>query len=189
MSGGYRIETIERCKLIFGDLPLSDMAALSGLAGEGAIMDVAFADRVGATVVFGQPEDVARLRLRDDLPPSQKRLDEADYARSLGLPISVQKWLLNGERGSSSNEMCHVFFGIPARSKKSHPLDVDDFRRCLLFLVATNSRSELPKMVSVSSEWAAIIAKWDEIEELSVRAEYGAACDLIDACLSAPVIE
>lgn len=164
MENEYTIATLERCKIIFGAIPLSDMQALLKLVAEDAVMDITLADKIGATLVIGRSDDLAKLRLRKDLEPSPKRIADEEAAKRLGLTGEVQDWLINGERGSSSNAMCKVFFGVPSTAGVNHPLDSADFRRCCLFLATTNSHDQIHKMSLVSAEWAALVKVWVKIE-------------------------
>jgi hypothetical protein len=49
--------------------------------------------------------------------------------------------------------------------RASHPHDPDDLDHCLRLLSEVPElRERLPKMASVSPEWAALIARWEEVE-------------------------
>jgi len=146
--------------------------ALSAIRAEGMlaqekpdvlVVDAGLADRIGATLVAGTPENLKVLR-EMGLPVSAKRVLEAREAKNAGLPADVSLWIMEGERGLSSNAMCKAIHGIPADAGVDHPHDPDDFRRCVLFLDATGSRPMLPLLREVSPAWAALVDAWDNIE-------------------------
>lgn len=71
-------------------------------------------------------------------------------------------WLLNGERGSSSNAMVAHIIGVGGIT--DHPLDPDDLRRCRLLVERVPViAASLPSMASCSPIWANIVAHWDEL--------------------------
>ncbi len=84
----------------------------------------------------------------------------------------LERWLLNGDRGISSNAMVEVFENYPkgllVESRYStHPNDPSDFNRCYELLEAVPSyRVQLWKMNSESSEWKALVEHWSELEEM-----------------------
>lgn len=89
----------------------------------------------------------------------------------LRLPDPVTNWLLNGERGASSEAMCRHLFKAEAGyrqngGKTDYPHDPADFRRCRLFVEATNCRNRIQEMASVSPIWAMYVSHWDELCEM-----------------------
>lgn len=75
----------------------------------------------------------------------------------------VLRWLATGHVGLSSKAMAMHMCGVPCDG--SHPADPDDLNRCLLFLEAVpEARAMLPNMATLSKRWAALVARWDEIE-------------------------
>jgi hypothetical protein len=81
----------------------------------------------------------------------------------------VLEWLANGEVGSSSKCMAMwLQFGkrVEGSAFGSHPHDPDDLNRCLKLLrCAPELRYSIKKMADISTEWAALVARWDEIEK------------------------
>lgn len=82
----------------------------------------------------------------------------------------VMLWLVRGEVGTSSKQMAFwLAFGTRTSNIVSHPSDPDDMDRCLKLLNAVPElRERLPLMADVSKEWAALVARWDEIESLQL---------------------
>lgn len=77
------------------------------------------------------------------------------------------EWLANGETGISSETMAFwLVFGVK-KDESGHPHDPDDFDRCLQFLnQVPEMRSQLLKMVPLSSAWKKLVARWSEIEAM-----------------------
>lgn len=76
----------------------------------------------------------------------------------------VIQWLARGDVGLSSRCMA-LWLGFGERSDRSFPSDPSDLDRCLRLLAwAPGLRESLPKMAEVSPKWAALMARWDEIE-------------------------
>ncbi len=83
------------------------------------------------------------------------------------VPTGLVGWLAGGERGVSSNTIVEHLTGWPANGRwgRSHPYDPADLDRCLQLLRDVPLlRPALPYMASCSPEWAALIARWDEVE-------------------------
>lgn len=164
VDDGYTVKRIAGCRVVFGKVPLSDMEMLIHGFSKKALMAVDIADRVGATVVIGEPEDLSTLRLMD-LPVSEER--QRDYQSAHGLNrADVARWLRDGERGASSNAMCKRIFGVPDSAGKSHPYDPDDLRRCMLFVDATAAHAQVGLMADVSKEWARLVEFWEQLISL-----------------------
>ena len=184
MSTSYRVDVIEGCRIVYGSIPVDDLTAMTKRFSEKALMDMHMASKLGAAFVIGEPEDLKRLK-EVNLPPSQERQRVATNAK-IDAKINidgkvpseqlqaVQQWLLQGERGLSSEAMCHRFFGVPAIARKNHPMDAGDLRRCVLFLDATHSWSMVELMRDVSPEWARLVGAWGELTGM-LREEMAAA--------------
>ena len=172
---GYSVKIIENCTVVFGSIPLNDFGKLCKAATKESVLDAGIADRIGATLVAGKPDDLERLRARK-LPVSEKRRNEARAAEVKGLGSGVINWLLDGERGESSNAMCKCLFGIPEDADESHPYDPDDLSRCLSFLAATTSAGDklgtIGKMRALSPQWVRLVDRWEAIES-AYQAEMG----------------
>lgn len=126
-----------------------------------ALIATDIADRIGASLVIGEPGNLDELR-KMDLPVSEKRHTDYQMAHGLGL-YDVAMWLRTGERGASSNAMCKRMFGIPESAGNDHPHDPGDMRRCLTFLDQTNSHDKIQMMSDVSQEWARLVEVWGQL--------------------------
>ena len=83
-------------------------------------------------------------------------------------------WIRDGERGLSSEAIVDHLAHHPiarASGASCHPYDPADLRRCVLLLDAVPTlRPLMPSMADVSPEWAALVARWDQLEA-SLRRE------------------
>lgn len=162
---GYTIQYMNRCRIVRGNVPMSDIGILTNSFSRNAIMAFDIADLIGATFVIGEKADIEELRMMD-LPPSDARCNDHDAAKAKNLGDDVALWLLKGRRGKSSNVMCKRFYGIPAAAWHDHPRDADDLSRCIGFVDATSSHDKIPLMADVSAKWAQIASNWNELYRL-----------------------
>ncbi|EQD50079.1 hypothetical protein B2A_07432, partial [mine drainage metagenome] len=59
----YRVERRDGCVLVFGGIPVSDIAALTKTVGRGAaVLDTDLARLAGASLAFGSRADVEALK-------------------------------------------------------------------------------------------------------------------------------
>lgn len=84
----------------------------------------------------------------------------------------VIDWLANGEVGVSSKCMA-MWLAFGKRTSDAfggYPHDPDDMDRCLKLLKrAPGLRERLPKMAELNKTWAALVARWDEIEAMQMQ--------------------
>ena len=82
----------------------------------------------------------------------------------------VAEWLVNGETGSSSKCMAMWLAFGKVEKKWQHevyPRDPSDIKRCIKLLhAAPGLRALMPNMSNVNRHWAALVARWDEVEEM-----------------------
>lgn len=77
----------------------------------------------------------------------------------------ILNWLASGEVGTSSKTIAMKMVGVELKDG-CHPLDPDDFNRCLLLIAAVPEiRPRLKEMADVSPQWNRLIGRWDEIEK------------------------
>lgn len=158
---GFIIKSICGCRIVYGSVPISEFSMLTHGFSKKALMAADIADRIGAKLVIGEPDDLEALR-KLDLPVSEKRHRDYQIAIQMGLP-DVAMWLRTGERGASSNAMCKRIFNIPLDAGNDHPHDPDDLRRCLLFLDASRAHDKVQTMSGVSPEWDRLVPVWDQL--------------------------
>lgn len=139
-------EKIFGCTIVYAkDLTLSECIEIGKEYRESVVSDSGLARRLGAKIVIGEPE-----QLND--------LERAMNERTL--PISVQEWLADGERGLSSDALCKKFFGLPKSAGDEHPHDPADLRRCVLFLEKTKTHDRIKEAAEISPAWKALVDVW-----------------------------
>lgn len=90
----------------------------------------------------------------------------------LQIPESVLIWIAAGEHGMSSEAMILQIWGAPVAHSygphgRSHPLDPDDFKRCLkLLAVSPETKERLHVMRGVSFEWRNLVDNWGTLEKM-----------------------
>lgn len=78
--------------------------------------------------------------------------------------MGLTNWLASDDTGMSSKALAHHLCGAGTEPLNHHPLDVSDFGRCYRFFKAVpEARPLLPKMRSVSKQWAGLVDAWDLI--------------------------
>lgn len=160
-NAGFTIKNVCGCRIVFGQVPASEIGMLTHGFSKKALMATDIADKIGALFVIGEPADLEELR-KMKLPISEKRHADSLEASRLGL-TKVASWLRDGERGLSSNAMCKQIFGVPVGAGVNHPHDPADLRRCLAFLDATEAHDKVSLMADASEEWTRLVCRWDEL--------------------------
>lgn len=156
---GFVVKPMAGCWIVFGTVPVSELARISQAFGDQGLADADLADRLSASFVIGEPDNLADLR-QHNLPISERREREASIALARGLP-HVAEWLRIGERGLSSNALCQRIFGLPLDAGKQHPRDVDDLHHCIAFLDATSAHDKVSIMQDLSPSWARLVRVWE----------------------------
>jgi len=92
----------------------------------------------------------------------------------------MSDWLNGPDTGLSSRALLATIDGSRFSGREAdrhaHPHDPDDLGRCIRMLDALPElRTALPSASAMSSEWAALVAAWDEIEGL-YREEFASGC-------------
>lgn len=78
----------------------------------------------------------------------------------------VLEWALTEDTGLSSIAMAAHLMGMA--SDGSYPLDGSDLGRCLKLLEkAPELRERLYEMAGLNQYWAALVARWDELERVA----------------------
>ncbi len=97
---------------------------------------------------------------------SESQIDQS----TLNLFSAIARWLKIGDSGVSSEAMIYHLTGLDLHSSCQHPIDANDFGRCERLLSSVPGlRERLPKMAEVSSQWAALVARWPELAEAYYR--------------------
>ena len=90
-------------------------------------------------------------------------------------------WIAGGDTGMSSKAIWSHMMGLPARGWPddrfgvAYPHDPDDFGRCYrLLALIPEWRPRIGEMAQYNRQWAALVARWSDIEAMYVL-EVGAA--------------
>jgi hypothetical protein len=81
------------------------------------------------------------------------------------MKTKILNWLANGDVGISSKTIAFGVLGIEYK-RKNHPLDPDDFNRCLLLVEKIPEiKKHFNKIACLSVEWEKLINNWDRIKK------------------------
>ena len=161
MRSEYTVQTINNCKIFFGGVPIGDLTGIVSAQPEGAVLDNHAARHLGATMVIGLPDDCKSLLA---LPACYELQAEVNLAAQHGLSEAARKWLMDGERGTSSNTIFRTLAGIKPEPEdwSSHPHDPADLRRCRLLLEQVPEFApRIVEMAAVSPQWAGLVKFWE----------------------------
>lgn len=170
----YTVERRHGCRLIFGEVPLRELAQLMMSGSDDERVDPHLSSLTGATMVMGTPEALATLLESADLPIAQSRRDDHDEALRQGYPAAFAQWLHRGERGASSDALASWVTGIPSACTRAFPRDAFDFRRCLTVVETLDAWSDtdvLGRVKVMSQTWAAIVDQWSDLKAALERSE------------------
>lgn len=95
----YTVTHRNGCRLIFGSVPLLEMATLLSSSQDGDVMDLHLASLTGAAMVTGQRDRLDELLASDDLPISKGRTLDRDAALAANFPDEFAEWLYRGKGG------------------------------------------------------------------------------------------
>lgn len=150
--------------LAFGPQPMDFIGKAAKFCGKDAVLDPDLARMAGANFAIGIPTELASLRER---LAAGAVVMEAERHQDSGLSENATKWLATGERGLSSNTLFFYATGFDARDEDwgdCYPRDPDDLRRCrLLIEQCPELASCLPRVAASGPEWAALVARWDDV--------------------------
>jgi len=146
----------------FGPQPIDFISKAAKLCGKNAVMCPDTARMAGANMAAGTPSELAKLRAR--LAAGTLAIAMEEHGDQLS--TNAIAWLANGERGLSSNTLFTMTTGVDAEDGDGHnyPRDPADLRRCRLLLdQCPELVSCLPRVAAAGPEWAALVARWDEV--------------------------
>lgn len=76
-------------------------------------------------------------------------------------------WLINGERGISSETMFEALSGRVIANRRDTPSDPSDFRRCYQLLQAVPEwKLQLDLLRPLSKSWSNLVDNWDKLSEM-----------------------
>lgn len=163
VSAEYTVKLIQGCKVVYGDVPVADFAALMMTMPKGAIVDAKAGHHLGAVFAAGMPEDTAKLL---ELPPCREIQEQAEIARQHGMSEQAIGWLTHGDKSRAGKAMFSALLGFPVgdRYRDSYPYYPEELGDCRRLLEQVPELApRLGEMANVSREWAALVSKWDEL--------------------------
>lgn len=184
-SMSYNVENIYGCTIITGSVPLAAMISLMQTpSGEDRIMEPNLGLKLGATMVMGTSENLQRLASSSEIQ-SRIRAHQAKQLNGVNVSDAALAWLIDGQRGKSSDSMFGLFTGVKAMQHGDHPYDPADFRRCrLLIEQVPEFKDKLPLLAGLSDVWGGLVSQWDVLcalmdkESPEWRKAFGAAPEL-----------
>ena len=163
-SPRYTVEHRGNCVLIFGAVPIAELATIAKAAPKAAVMHPRLARMLGCSFAMGLPTDAEALCNEIALQTIEQV--QQRYANS-GLSTEAIRWLATGEQGKSSMAMFYRMTGIKPDlldAPNAHPGDLDDFSRCRLLLEQVHDlRPRLGLMSTVSGVWRCLVDAWPEL--------------------------
>lgn len=160
------------CRVVRQPFAMGDMAKIIKGLPASAMFGINLAKRMGAVMVLGTPENLAKLEKSVKLEGSS--FLEEKWRKKLG--ESASAWVENGSIGASSNYMLFVLKGFNADawlekgnplerpSRVDHPHDPDDMTRCRKLLeAAPELKLTFDKMASRSPQWSVLVRHWNAI--------------------------
>lgn len=162
-GAGYRVVEEPGIKIVFGSVPLGEFAQLLSGAPDTWRLDPGLGQLLGANLAAGTPEALAAYRRR--AAPGPRRCAEVSAALSAGLSAGAIAWVLNGDRGESSDALFQACVSVPVLQggARSAPRDGADFNRCALLQEAVYECADVGAAVAISPQWAKLVAAWDAL--------------------------
>lgn len=162
----YTVEELLGCRIITGPVPITDLIPLmAGPEDEVWLTDLNLGPKLGATMVLGTRENLDRLALSEGIIErvTQRAVSIKRQIESEGglVPKSALEWLVDGERGRSSDAVFACLTYAKSMASTAHPHDAHDFRRCRLLLDRVPEfRGAFPMVKCISPAWARITKNW-----------------------------
>jgi hypothetical protein len=112
-------------------------------------------------------------------------------------PESLLRWLIDGEKGTSSIFMTHTVYGLPKQDPHSYfdpaeysfPVDAADFRRCYeLVELVPEIKSHFDKIAATGEEWRVLIEEWDRLSELLINNDKHLRAEIRELVLTEQVL-
>jgi hypothetical protein len=183
MDTEYRIERQHGCIITYGSMPITTMVELMAEVGEEGQMDMALANKLGASMVLGESHALANLAQDPDIQ-QQVLARIQDSVGNYNIPQSAIRWLEEGQRGLSSETIFVAMTGIPLieADDLSHPHDVSDFLRCRMLLESVPEfAARRDELKALSAHWSVLVPHWDELcalvdQESPAWRDKGGAC-------------
>lgn len=159
----FSVTTQEGCTIVKGSVPMMMMANLMKGQPKDSVIDMHLGSLFGATLVFGSPENLKKLR---GLAP-QRPVDETRFSRSQLTP-GARKWIQAGEHGMSSVYLFWALTGYSMTGSEPSchvPIDPADLRRCILMLDTCELNADFTEFAFPDSAtgWSKLQDRWEQL--------------------------
>lgn len=165
----YTVEDLMGCRIITGPVPIQDLITLmTGPEDEVWLTDLNLGPKLGATMVLGTRDNLDRLAVSEGIIErvTQRAIETKRQIESEGgvVPHSALEWLVDGERGRSSEAVFAHLTHAKSMATTAHPHDAHDFRRCRLLLDRVPEfRDSFLQVRYLSPAWAKITKNWGKL--------------------------
>lgn len=159
----YQIVDQCGCTIVFGAIPARALVGLLQRQSDQARASSQLAARLGASFVFG---DMQALQALESSPQAREAAERAADELIGQRPVSpaARRWLIQGERGRSSDSMFREFTAVEGLESGHYPRTLPSLRLCRLLLEQVPEFApQLPLMGRVSPAWERLVASWPQI--------------------------
>ena len=159
----FSVTTQEGCTIVKGSVPMMLMANLMKGQSKDSVIDMHLGSLFGATLVFGKPSNLKKLRLLSPVRP----VNESQFVASQLKP-GARDWIEFGEHGMSS---VYLFWALTGYSMTGSeptchaPIDPADLRRCILMLDTCELNDKFAEFAFPDSAtgWSKLQDRWGQL--------------------------
>ena len=162
-------------------IPMDAMQAILKLVPKGAVVDAGIANALDGCLAAGTVADCKKWR--------QNITAELEM-----WPITNDwKWIRGVDCGMSSTTMFLELtkdeqakgapMALRQRGEKYHPLDADDFGRCVRMITFMGWENRVQEASVISKEWNWIVSEWDKLRDLQAVGDFEGVTALIKECI------
>ena len=159
----FSVTTQEGCTIVKGSVPMMMMASLMKGQSKDSVIDMHLGSLFGATLVFGRPKDLMRLRAVAPVRP----VDESQFS-TFQLKSGARDWIEWGEHGLSSVYLFWALTGYSMTESEPSchvPIDPADLRRCILMLDICELNDDFAESAFPDSAigWSSFQERWEQL--------------------------
>ena len=159
----FSVTTQEGCTIVKGSVPMMMMVNLMKGQPKDSVIDMHLGSLFGATLVFGTPKNLKKLRILAPVRP----VHESRFI-TCQLKPGARDWIEFGEHGLSS---VYLFWALTGYSMTDSeppyhtPVDPADLRRCILMLDACELSEVFAQFIipSTALGWRSLQQRWKQL--------------------------
>jgi hypothetical protein len=160
----FSVTTQEGCTIVKGSVPMMMMANLMKGQPKDSVIDMHLGSLLGATLVFGTPKNLKKLRLLAHVRP----VNESQFVASQLKP-GARDWIEFGEHGMSCVYLFWALTGYSMTGSEPSchvPIDPADLRRCILMLDTCELNDDFAEFAFPDSAigWSSLQERWKQLE-------------------------